>query len=251
MANQPSPNGKDRLFSKHLILVLALLFALLVTEFMIFKFIDNATAEGITQKDIFALTFGAFGTWIGAGAAYFFGRENMRTATESLLKMQGRSPEEILAATTLHEMGPKAIDQTFKASDTIESVMNWLKKSTKNFFMVLVDDDGRYQRVVNEEAVDRFVYDEMENNPTKKFEEIQKGFKTKTVQAIVDRFKAQEGLQDLVDYAIPLNEDIKASTANTKLDSAGKYIAIVVDAQNNPTGSITTADIRRLLVGTK
>jgi len=264
MANKPDKGNGDRLFSKHLILVLALLFALLVTELMIFIFINNSTEDGVTQKDIFALTFGAFGTWIGAGAAYFFGRENMRTATESMLKMQGRSPEEILASTTLHDMNPRPIPKKVKEDDPIGEILDWLEEDERRFFIVVVNAADKFQYAVHEEAFYRFINEEIQNRvkAEKKGEgpqkEEEKGFdvwnaklREKQVKDVIKYVKGREDLKRLIKAAVKLKEDCTASVASDTMERENTYVAVVVDDKDCPIGYITTGNIRHQLVTSK
>jgi CBS domain-containing protein len=241
-------NGEDKhtLISKHLILVLALLLALLITEGLIFGMLKD---DNTNLKDVMALTFGTFGTWIGAGAAYFFGRENMRTATDSLLRMSGRTPSEILAATTLRDMKPRAIPGTFSIDNGADKLIEWFNKNVESYFAVIVDNDGKYQNTLNEEAAYRFINYEAETQSGKTYSEIKETFKEKRVQDIIEFIKSQKTkeIQYLIEYAIPLSEETKASVANEKLEKSDKRLAIVMDAQNRVTGYITTSDIRRLL----
>ena len=44
------------------------------------------------RKDVLSIIITAFGAWVGAGAAYFFGRENLRVAMDGLLAMRDESP---------------------------------------------------------------------------------------------------------------------------------------------------------------
>ncbi len=239
-------NGEDKhpFMSKHLILVLALLATLLITLIPIF-----VVLKGTDLKDTLALAFGTFGAWIGAGAAYFFGRENMRTATDSLIRMSGHTPTEILAKTTLREMNPRQIPDKFHLDDKVKKLSEWFKKNVENYFVLIVDKDEKYQNTLNEEALYRFINNETETNANKKYSEIRDAFNDKNIQDVIEYIKSQKKkeLQTLVEYGIPLNEDTKASAANEILENQNKKLAIVVDAQNQPTGFITTSDIRRLL----
>lgn len=56
----------------------------------------DATTEEIIgfKKDLLAIILTAFGAWIGAGAAYFFGRENLREAVAGMKAAQGRNTED-------------------------------------------------------------------------------------------------------------------------------------------------------------
>jgi glycopeptide antibiotics resistance protein len=60
----------------------------------------------IWRKDVLAIIITAFGAWVGAGAAYFFGRENLRVAADSLLAMRGLSGKELLRRTSIKQIPP-------------------------------------------------------------------------------------------------------------------------------------------------
>lgn len=240
------PNGEDKhpFMSKHLILVLALLFALLATEGLIFWMLKDNTTN---LKDIMALTFGTFGTWIGAGAAYFFGRENMRTATDSLLRMRERTPTEILANTTLRDMNPRPVLAKFKETDEISGLITWLKENKKRFFTVVVDNEGKFKYALNEEAIYLFALDKLEQDKPLKRGEIY----TKKVYEVIEHFKKAEAKKDiksLIQAAISMSEGSSVLSASEKMEQERVHVTIVVDAQDRPTGYITTEDIRRLML---
>src|SRR5437016_4482567 len=93
-------------WTAELILVLAMLVSLLVVVILVLHCMpllppseSRSTTQPVgmddwlkliqTRKDILSILLTAFGAWIGAGAAYFFGRESLREAASSLLKAQG------------------------------------------------------------------------------------------------------------------------------------------------------------------
>ncbi len=60
----------------------------------------NTTAALVLdyRKNLLAVLVTTFGAWVGAGAAFYFGRENLKDATKSLLEAQGVTGKERLAA---------------------------------------------------------------------------------------------------------------------------------------------------------
>lgn len=58
------------------------------------------------RRTILTVIITAFGAWVGAGAAYFFGRENLRVASESLLDMREPSAKEIMNQLTIKDLLP-------------------------------------------------------------------------------------------------------------------------------------------------
>ena len=231
-------NGEDKhtLISKHLILVLALLLALIITEALIF-WLEGPNS----QKDILALTFGTFGTWIGAGAAYFFGRENMREATTSILKLQGLSPTEILASTRLVDMNPRPVPQTFKPEDSVEDVLAWFEKDEKRFFAVVIDKDGKFQCAIHEESLYRFINGQMKTSE-QKYDDV---ITAKTINDVITEFKDKKETESLIQAAVKIKENNTALLASELMDMEKKFVAVLVDDQGKPAGFISTGDIRR------
>jgi len=88
------------------------------------------------RKSILVVLITAFGAWMGAGAAYCFGRENLREASQSLLAMREPSGEERLRRTLVREVAPRAIDWVVKIDDT---VFGKLESESLRWFIPLID----------------------------------------------------------------------------------------------------------------
>jgi hypothetical protein len=244
------PNDEDKhpYMSKHLILILALLVCLVVTELMIFYYFKGDTTTSV--KDVMALTFGTFGTWIGAGAAYFFGRENMKTATDSLLKLNQTNKEK-LSTVTIREMKPKPL-QKFLLSDTLTKVIDWLKKDTWQFVFAVVDEKDKFRFALGEEAIYRYVLDELKLTANSKevVENLDKKIGDIKLKALVEHYQLQddEKLRGLIEFGVELTEDMTASVASEKIEQEHKLVGIVLDSTRKPTGYISTNDIRKFLM---
>lgn len=235
-----APGNQDSPWNhKHFLLVLFLLAALIVSEALVFGLVGADS-----RKDVLALMLGTFGAWIGAGAAYFFGRENLRTATESMLKMRGRSPEEILANTRLSDMKPKPIPKKFKKDEKIEDLLTWFEEDKARFFAVVVDEADKFEYAVSEEALYRFMHDEIKTGQS---HDVVCG---KTLDEVIKRFQGDKDLQSLIQAAVKMSENYTAVSASDMMDNERKFVTIVVDVKGCPTGYITTGDIRRLILST-
>ncbi|MDO8637918.1 MAG: hypothetical protein Q7R34_17070, partial [Dehalococcoidia bacterium] len=178
----PNPNnGKSSSRIQEFLLVVIMLGSLLVIVALIFWWTqglltivtttNNVTTKGTTEdkdllaavlnhrKDLIAIILGAFGAWIGAGAAYFFGRENLREATSSILRMKEPSGEEMLIRTSVADLKPKPLPRTFKDSDTVAEVLKWLLDDPDRFFATIVDNRGKVKYLLHEEAIYRLIAD--------------------------------------------------------------------------------------------
>jgi hypothetical protein len=81
--------------SPEFLLVVVMLFVLLLLVLLIlWAPIPNVSSDAEAtmaldyRKNILTVIITAFGAWVGAGAAYYFGRENLREASQSLLPMR-------------------------------------------------------------------------------------------------------------------------------------------------------------------
>lgn len=73
------------------VVMLGILLVLVLVLLNLPKFFDAGDTRIDYYKQAFSVLIGAFGAWIGAGAAHFFGRENLNESsrsTEAVLKIQ-------------------------------------------------------------------------------------------------------------------------------------------------------------------
>lgn len=244
--------GSDRWRSPEFWLVVALLTALMLTMLMIFMLGGTNSAE---KKDFLAIVLGAFGAWIGAGAAYFFGRENLREATESMLRMRGSSPQERLTQTPIGALRPKPIPRTFKVDDTVKSALDWFQEDPERFFIVVLNSQDKLQNVVHEEAIYRFLYDS-QRSPSDGSSLADLGtvisfINNKAEEVKDDKPDASKAICSLVNAAVVLEDRQTAFVANEAMEREKRFVTIVVNAQNMPIGYITTADIRRFILSSE
>ncbi len=200
------------------------------------------------RKSILAVILTAFGAWVGAGAAYFFGRENLREATSSMLRMREPSARERLRLTPVREMPLKLLDWRVKLGDKVENIMKKLKDEVERWFIPIVNDDDTLKTVMHEEAFWRFVNDGIAITP---YAEIMQ----KTVSdvlAFLDIGQNKELKKRVEDIYVCVTLDKSAGDANELMQNKNVYLAVVLDKEGKgkPTHFITTADVRKVLLQT-
>ncbi len=207
----------------------------------------TATATVILdyRKSILSIIITAFGAWVGAGAAYFFGRENLREATQSLLAMREPSPKERLRRTPVREMPLKPLDWRVTADDELGPVVEKLKKEPWLWFVPIVKD-GTLENIIDEEAIWRFIDREYAKEPPTPYAEILKNKKVSDVLEYI-RDKKNE-LERLEGIYIAVTLDKSAGDVHELMQNKGVFLAVVLDETGKPTHFFTTADVRQVLL---
>jgi len=205
------------------------------------------TDASVTAKDlldyrqsILVAIITVFSAWVGAGAAYFFGRENFRDATEKMLQMR-ETPRERLRKTTVKEIPPRAIDWQEGIGKDVKSVYDRLKKDTERWFIPIINEDKTLNTVLLEEAVYRYIVD-------KKYD-VTKEDKSQTIGCILKYLDETEELKERTkDIHVVLNLNNNLGYANDLMSDKGVKLGIVTDEKGKPTHYITTDDLRRALM---
>lgn len=209
------------------------------------------------QKDLLAIIITAFGAWVGAGAAYFFGRENLRVAADSLLAMRNLSPRERLRQTSIKQIPPTPIDLTFKRTTKLSEVKDALSQRPERWFLPIVKEDGSLDTVINEEAVWRFLIDKLPTTitsppdtaspPETAAEDEQARYANATVDDVIKYIEKSEGLKRFTNIHAVTSMETNVGAANDIMDSRHVYLAIVT-SDGKPTHFFTTAEVRNLLL---
>ncbi|MBU7014723.1 MAG: CBS domain-containing protein [Theionarchaea archaeon] len=194
------------------------------------------------RRTILTVIITAFGAWVGAGAAYFFGRENLREAAESLLEMRQLTPREFLRRIQVQEIPPRKLTWRVKKSDSIKDILERLRKDPSYWFIPVVTDKNTLETVIHEEAVWRFIDSKTE-------EKIERDkIVGATVSDVLDYLKGNEDLNKVVSGAYVLvSMDQSLADAADLMDDRNVSLAIVRDEAGIPVGFITTKDVREAL----
>ncbi len=193
------------------------------------------------RKTLLSIVVTAFSAWVGAGAAYYFGRENLAEASRSLLAMKEPSPQERLRRTPIRLVPPRPLDWKVKLNDELKTVIDKLKAESEKWFIPIVKDDGTLENVIHEEAVWRLV--DAESAAKTPYDDIMK----KKVSDVLDFVKNQK-LERIMGIYVPVTLDKSAGEANELMKTKDIYLAIIVDETGKPTHFVDTGDVRRLLL---
>lgn len=191
------------------------------------------------RTNILSVIVTAFGAWVGAGAAYFFGRENLRLASDSLLQMRQASPRERLRQTSVKQIPPTPLDWTVQETTPIADVKDKLMNEPERWFITIVKADGSLLDVVNEEAVWRFLLDTTRTPSSPPAQDT-----VKDLLAYIDQHPNLKRFNQIY-VAVPIDTTVGAAT--DLMDSKQVFLAIV-ETGGKPTHFFTTSEVRKLLL---
>lgn len=238
-----------------ILVIVMLLVLMLLVGFVLIAPVPSSDAS-TTSKDILdyrqqvlAVILTAFGAWIGAGAAYYFGRENLAEATKSILEMRGLAPRERLRRQTIRDLKPRPLDWIVEKTTSVGRVWKQLKDETQLWFVPIVDDRGRLVTVIHEEAVYGYVNFKLDALPDKKVREAMEDVNKDSMELVLKYIEERAGREPnwgkrVKDIYVKTTMDTSAGVANDQMGMKGIYLAIVVDQKDRPTHSLTTTDIR-------
>jgi len=150
-------------------LVFWMLFSLtlLVVLLIVLPFFARNEANNIDfieySKWILPALLGAFGAWIGAGAAYYFGKENLKlsnSSTQDALEIQGETSKHHADKATIYEMNPTTLNPEFEFTmdSTLKDVEKELNKNVDYWFIPVLEKN-KMKDVIHIEALWRFSKD--------------------------------------------------------------------------------------------
>jgi len=222
--------------------------------------VSVADKELLTQifeyrKTILAVIITAFGAWVGAGAAYFFGRENLREATRTMLQMREPSAKERLRKTLVRDIPPKPLDWRPRPDTPLGKIRERLEKYPGYWFIPVFDKDAKLETVLEEEAFWRYIYD-MSEHETKKPDAKTFGgaideLMARPLSELIEHIEASHELKkEFHDIFVRCNLEQSAGDVYSKMNLSHRDIrlAIVFDETGKPTHFFTTTEVRRLLL---
>lgn len=240
-----SRKGKPRKRNLAYWLVVTMLFVLLplLLIVMLAPLIIGSDKEVLEYyKWAGSILIGAFGAWIGAGAAHFFGRENLKESsrsTEEALKIQNqgqavhsrRGPEKIgdLSLTAINS------DFVFSPGSKKEQVVDKLKAHPSYWFLPELRENGSLQDVLHSRLLWAADFQP-----------------TDTLDQIVTRIDSDDAFQDLrsfhgAAFFAPVKPDQMISEVSNQMDQKKIEVGIVVDPGGRPTHCFTQTELKTYL----
>ena len=218
-------------------LVLYMLLALVVLVICILWIpinASNATDMLEFRRATLTVIVTAFSAWIGAGAAYFFGKENLRVATQSILQASA-PPKERLAQTKVM-VRARPLDWKVKMDTTVGDIVSQIKAEDQpKWFFPVIKDDGTLATVIKDDSVWLFIA--LEAQAGKAYADII----NETVQDILNKVKYSP-------IHVTVRADQTMEDADKLMDEQDCYLTIILDEKNIPRFYLTTGDVRRFLL---
>jgi hypothetical protein len=227
------------------IAMLIALFALLLILLVAPLIGDNNTAQASARVEYFKTTMsvllGAFGAWIGAGAAHFFGRENMKESsisTERALSLQGDAMRGSRRRERIRDLTLTAMNNEFMfdAKATKDLITTKLKDHVNYWFVPALD--ATKSGVLRDVVHARVFWDSSFAGS----EDLD------TILSRIDQDPKLDGLRRYRGDAFFLTvspDDAIADVAG-RMNQKQIEVGIVVDAAGRPTHCFTQAELKAL-----
>lgn len=208
--------------------------------------IKNLAAKDILgfRSNILTTVLTAFGAWIGAGAAYFFGTKNLKQATDAIEKAQSTGRDR-LAKLKISSMSPEKVAWSAAPDWKLSEVIKRLNAEPCDWWFPLVDDKGRFDTVVHEECVFRFVEHKLETEPGVSYQDM--ASKT-AVSDFAAWIRKQSDLKTIL-WGIHVEASLEdtAQAVNDAMVAKKVHMAIILDAERKPAFSISEGSIKKAL----
>lgn len=200
------------------------------------------------SKWVLSALLAAFGAWIGAGAAYFFGKENLREssrATEEALRIQ----QQTLGTRGQEKVYVKDIPLTainssfvFKIEDPLQTVIDKLNEKLGYWFVPIIETDtGILKDVIHSQAFWKYDFIHKE-------QAADMGAKTvKDIIEFLDQTEEYKKLHGADAFFIKIKLSDTLQDVADRMKSPSTAVAIVVDAKGKPTHCVTRTDLGTLL----
>jgi hypothetical protein len=219
-----------------LVVIMLVILLVLVVALLVFAggHSDNA---GIVEYSKWALStlLGAFGAWIGAGAAYFFGRENLNESsrsTEAALRIQQEALRGVPKPERIRELALKAMNKEFMFNPTAikSDVIGKLTQYSDYWWVPVLDEGGKGILVDIIHA--RVFWDTTfkDNDPISKI--------VSDID-IMPNLKALHGASFFVQVAL----DDKIADVIGNMKKSGAVVGVIVDEKGKPTYCFTKQDL--------
>ncbi|MGA2178538.1 MAG: hypothetical protein ABSH15_03005 [Verrucomicrobiota bacterium] len=245
-----APNQPDKTSSWLAFSLVVIMLVILLVIIWLLLLLPSQFQAGDTRleyyKQALSVLLGAFGAWIGAGAAYFFGRENLNESsrsTEAALRIQQeglRGPPrfERIKDLTLTAMNK---DFMFGSDKTYHDVTEGFKTHKDYWFVPVLDKAGNGTM---EDIIHARVFWQNTFNDTEPLSQIISDIDNK---AALSDFKELHGPS----FFVTVSLDDKIARVYDQMDQKGAVVGIVVDENEKPTYCFTKIELQNVLAAQK
>ncbi len=203
------------------------------------------------NKWVIPALLGAFGAWIGAGAAYFFGTESLKESSRStqlVLDSLKTNVEKYI----IEDIHPMAMDPNFRffPESCVQKVLDGLDENPEYWFVPILKD-GKIKDVIHLEAFWRYKGDHTKevlekakvNNVIKYIESELEDKKEKLKEELKEKLK-----EKLHDFHIIAKLTDKITVTLERMKTENATVGIICDESGKPTHCISRKDLRSFLL---
>lgn len=147
----------------------------------------------------------------------------------------------------------RPLESTVTENDTIDTVKQRILTDTEKWFVTILDDQGRLSSVINEEAIERYLAENIKTQ-TQAAKDGYTDFLKKPIKDVIKFIEAESKkskfLARLIDAYVPMSMEQNCINVLEQMEKEDKCLTFIVDSEGKPKGYLTTADLRKLLFQT-
>ncbi len=195
------------------------------------------------SKWVLTALLAAFGAWIGAGAAYFFGRENLRLSSESTEKALMIQRGDRRDNATIRDIKPTPLDPDFTFSIDSKFIDVWKKLETYvNYWFVPVIKNDELKDIIHTETFRRYYWKIYQND--------RKG--VHTVNNVIEFIESPEFVKKkrrLHKFFVKVSMDDSVNEIFSIMNERDADVGVVCTNDNKPTHCFSRRDLRSFEYG--
>lgn len=241
-ANSPSPQPiSGSLAFSLVVIMLGILFVVVVVLLVVAA--QNSGNDDILDysKWVLSTLLGAFGAWIGAGAAYFFGKENLAESSRSTaeaLKIQQEALRVAPKSERMRELAPSltAMNKAFMFDPAAskKNVVDGLVKNVNYWWVPVLDQGGKG---VLEDIIHARVFWDPAFQDNDQISKIVADIDTQP--KLTAAFGTLHGASFFVKAAL----DDKIADVAGSMNKSGAAVGIIIDDKGKPTYCFTKQNL--------
>ncbi len=221
---------------------------LIVLPFVVGIFLDGyGSSENVIKnvtdfsKWVLTALLAAFGAWIGAGAAYFFGKENLLASSASTQKALEIQRESVQCPAKISDLEPMPLnpDFQFKLDSPVKEIIDKLGKNVDYWFVPIIED-AKFIDTIHTEAFWRY--------KTKKVD-VQNAKVSDVLKFIDDQAELQNKKNKLRGFFVEFKMSDLIEIASDKMKERNATVGIVCDSDGKPTHCFSISDLRAFKLG--
>lgn len=200
------------------------------------------------RSDLLSTLLTAFGAWVAAGAAYFFGSKSMESTADAYKSGIGA---ERLKDVWLKDLTLDELKWEYTMNDPLSKVVGALEKEARLWWVPVLDEHGKLRTVLHEEAFYRFFKECTTEGKQiggiavpldpEEFDQL----KLKQLVEWVEQHREWRGV--IWDIATTTKLNRSVASLNDEMVNNERHVAIVLNDKGEPVHALTDGAIKKAL----